>query len=97
MRALGVSRRSKALACASFALAYACRVEAGAFSERSPWYTVPVKTTPKLEAPREETRKKMRPVRREEFTALVQKAIETPSKKSSSKPTRARNQRHEKE
>ena len=44
-----------------------------------------MKSSQKLEAPREETRKKMRPVKRDEFAALVHKAIHTPSKKSSSK------------
>lgn len=44
-----------------------------------------MKTVRKLELPREETRKKMAPVTREEFNALVQKAIQTPSKKSSPK------------
>jgi hypothetical protein len=38
-----------------------------------------------LELPREETRKKMAPVTRDEFEALVQKAIHTPSKKFSPK------------
>jgi hypothetical protein len=41
-----------------------------------------VKSGHKLEAPREETRKKMKPIKREEFTELVEKAIRTPSKKS---------------
>jgi hypothetical protein len=43
-----------------------------------------MKPSHKLETPREETLKKMRPVKREEFTALVQKAIHTPSSKKSS-------------
>lgn len=47
-----------------------------------------MKSSRKLELPREETRKKMAPVTREEFEALVQKAIHTPSKKPSPK-TRA--------
>lgn len=47
-----------------------------------------MKSDRKLEAPREETRKKMRPVTRAEFNKLVQKAIQTPSKKSSSKKNR---------
>jgi hypothetical protein len=47
-----------------------------------------MKSEQKLEAPREETRKKMRPVTRAEFTRLVQKAIQTPSKKVSAKPKR---------
>ena len=42
-----------------------------------------VKTPNILRGPREETRKKMRGVRREEFTALAQRAIHTPSRKSS--------------
>jgi len=46
-----------------------------------------------LEAPREETRKKMRPVKREEFTALVEKAIQTPSKKNASKSSGSENGR----
>jgi BMFP domain-containing protein YqiC len=44
-----------------------------------------MKSNRKLELPREETRKKMAPVTREEFEALMQKAIQTPSKKSSPK------------
>jgi BMFP domain-containing protein YqiC len=44
-----------------------------------------MKPARKLELPREETRKKMAPVTREEFEALMQKAIQTPSKKSPSK------------
>jgi len=43
---------------------------------------VVVKTPNILRGPREETRKKMRGVRREEFTALTQRAIQTPSRKS---------------
>jgi hypothetical protein len=46
-----------------------------------------MKSGKKLEAPREETRKKMRPVTKAEFNKLIQKAIKTPSKKSSSKAT----------
>jgi transposase-like protein len=42
-----------------------------------------VKTPNILRGPREETRKKMRSVHREEFTALAQRAIQTPSRKSS--------------
>jgi len=44
---------------------------------------VVVRSGQPLEGPREETRKKMRPIRREEFTALAQKAIQTPGRKSS--------------
>ncbi|HKF40379.1 MAG TPA: hypothetical protein VKB21_04790 [Candidatus Acidoferrum sp.] len=44
-----------------------------------------MKTVRKLELPREETRKKMGPVTREEFNALVQKAIQTPGKKTQGK------------
>jgi hypothetical protein len=51
-----------------------------------------MKSERKLEAPREETRRKMRPVTRAEFTTLVQKAIQTPSKKPSAKPKRPENQ-----
>jgi len=51
----------------------------------------------KPETPRDETRRKMGPVTREEFTSLVQKAIHTPSKKASSKTTRPKEQRTEKE
>jgi len=40
----------------------------------------------KLE-PREETRKKMRPMTRDAFTAIVAKAIKTPSKKAPPKST----------
>jgi len=50
-----------------------------------------MKSGKKLEPPREETRKKMRPVTKAEFNKLVQKAIKTPSKKSSSKSTQKRN------
>jgi len=50
-----------------------------------------MKSEHKLEAPREETRKKMRPVARTEFTTLVQKAIQTPSKKASAKRKRSEN------
>ena len=52
-------------------------------------YTVPMKPSHKLEAPREETLKKMRQIKREEFAALVQKAIHTPSSKRSSGKLRA--------
>jgi transposase-like protein len=41
-----------------------------------------VRTPNILRGPREETRKKMRSVRKEEFTALAQRAIQTPSRKS---------------
>jgi len=44
---------------------------------------VAMKSGQPLEGPREETRKKMRPVKREDFTALAQKAILTPARKSS--------------
>lgn len=44
-----------------------------------------MKSGHKIEAPRDETRKKMRPVKRDEFTALVQRAIHTPSKKPTGK------------
>jgi hypothetical protein len=44
-----------------------------------------VKPGQKTDGPREETRKKMRPVRRDEFNALVQRAIQTPAKKPSGK------------
>ena len=44
---------------------------------------VVMKSGQPLEGPREETRKKMRAIRREDFTALAQKAIQTPSRKSS--------------
>jgi hypothetical protein len=47
-----------------------------------------MKSAHKIEGPREETRKKMKPVKRDEFTALMQKAIHTPSKKSAGKTTR---------
>jgi len=47
-----------------------------------------MKSSRKLEAPREETRKKMRPVTKADFNKLVQKAIQTPSTKSSSKKRR---------
>ncbi|HYA61711.1 MAG TPA: hypothetical protein VED66_00825 [Candidatus Sulfotelmatobacter sp.] len=50
-----------------------------------------MKSGHKLEAPREETRKKMRPVTRAEFMTLVQKAIQTPGKKASAKPKRPEN------
>jgi hypothetical protein len=50
-----------------------------------------MKSGRKLEAPREETRKKMRPVTKAEFNKVVQKAIKTPSKKSSAKSTQKSN------
>jgi hypothetical protein len=52
------------------------------------WYTAAMKSGRKLEAPRDETRKKMRPVTKADFNKLVQKAIQTPSTKSSSKKRR---------
>lgn len=45
----------------------------------------------KLEAPREETRKKMHPVKRDEFTKLVNRAIHTSSKKAPAKAARSEN------
>ena len=44
-----------------------------------------MKQTRKVLEPREETRKKMRPITRDTFTAIVDKAIKTPSRKPAPK------------
>jgi hypothetical protein len=44
-----------------------------------------MKQTRKVLEPREETRKKMQPMTRDTFTAIVDKAIKTPSRKTASK------------
>lgn len=54
-----------------------------------------MKATRKPEAPREETKKKMRPVKRDDFNELVQKAIRTPSRKPSAKAARPEERRVE--
>jgi hypothetical protein len=48
-------------------------------------YNTVMKQTRKILEPREETRKKMRPITRDTFTAIVNKAIKTPSRKPAPK------------